>query len=189
MATSFLPRRNNDGAAKRARDGDALSLLDEADAHGWSSAVSERGLALRRRWAPASHSLPQGSGWVAAPTATAKEYCYRREEAAAPVLITAGAAAEEAAMADPFCLAWFCIPDLSTFDAPPLGASLLDVTEPLLPPRPIILEARNDNVVVAADEHGCSREEAATPDAVGTETAAEETAVVDPLLSYLCLTL
>jgi hypothetical protein len=85
-------------------------------------------------------------------------------------------------MADPFCLAWFCIPDLFAFDAPPLGASLLDVTEPLLPPRPIILEAQNDDAA-AAVENDCSREEAATPDAVGTEATAEETVVVDPLLS------
>jgi hypothetical protein len=188
MAAAFLPRRNDDGAAKRARDGDALSLLDEADARGWSSAVSDRGPALRRRRGPASHTLPRGCGWVAttAAAATAEESGCRREEAAAPDPIGASAATEET---DPFCLAWFCIPGMSAFDAPPLGASLLDVTEPLLPPRPIILEARNDNVVAAADEHGCSREEAATPDAVGTETAAEETAVVDPLLSYLCLTL
>jgi len=43
-----------DRVAKRARDQD---LREEADARGWSSAISERGLALRRRSRPAPSSL------------------------------------------------------------------------------------------------------------------------------------
>jgi hypothetical protein len=57
MAAAFLPCRNDDSVVKRARDRDALSLLDEADARGWSSTVSERGLTLRRRWGPAPTPL------------------------------------------------------------------------------------------------------------------------------------
>jgi hypothetical protein len=99
------------------------------------------GVGARTHTAPSmrlgSHSPPRGCGWVAA---TAEEYGCHCEEAATLVPIGAGAAVEEAVMAGPFCLAWFCIPDLSAFDAPPLGASLLDVTEPLLPPRAVILE-------------------------------------------------
>jgi hypothetical protein len=178
-----LPGRNDDGAAKRARDGDLLTLIEEADARGWSSAVLERSLALRRRRSPASSSPPRGCGWVAAAAPAAEEYGCRLEEPATPNSIGAAAAAEEV---DPLCVAWFCIPDLSAIDPPPLQPNAFATTDGGI----IFLESRNDDrAVAAADEHGCSLEEAATPDAVGAEAADEETATVDPYLSYVCLTL
>jgi hypothetical protein len=189
MTTPFLPGlitlpgRNDDGAAKRARDGDLLTLIEEADARGWSSAVSERSLALRRRRSPASSSPPRGCGWVAAAAPAAEEYGCRLEEPATPYSIVAAAAAEEV---DPFCVAWFCIPDLSAIDPPPLQPNAFATTDGGI----IFLESRNDDrATAAADEHGCSLEEAATPDAVGAEAADEERATVDPYLSYVCLTL
>jgi hypothetical protein len=89
---------------------------------------------------PPPPTLPlEGCGWVAA-TTTAQEYDCRCEEVAPPDPIGAGAIDKEAAIVDPFCLDWFCIPDLPTFDALPMGSSLLDVTEPLLFPRGVILD-------------------------------------------------
>jgi hypothetical protein len=53
-----LPSRNDNNAVKRARDGDVLSWLEEADAREWSSMMSQRSLTLHRRWGPASNSPP-----------------------------------------------------------------------------------------------------------------------------------
>ncbi|GJM87677.1 hypothetical protein PR202_ga03655 [Eleusine coracana subsp. coracana] len=188
MATAFLLAGSavvldDGGAAKRARDDDVLALLEEADARGWSSAVSERSLALRRRRGTTSSSFPRGCGWV---TATGDELGCRREEAATSDAVGAGAPVEE--------VAYFCNLDLAAFD-PPLMAT------PPLPPSAfatdldggiIISGARIEGCIAAdtADEHGCPLEEAATPDAVGSgPSAADETAMVDPYLSYFCLTL
>jgi hypothetical protein len=63
-----LPGRNDDGATKRAHDEDLLTLIDEADARGWSSVVSHRSLMLRHWWALAlglrlgRHCLPRSRG-------------------------------------------------------------------------------------------------------------------------------
>ncbi|TVU51504.1 hypothetical protein EJB05_02936, partial [Eragrostis curvula] len=66
-----------------------IIILPAVDAHGWSSAVLERGLALRRRRGPASCPR-RGCGWVvcavnpaAAATGAAKHGC-PREEGATP---------------------------------------------------------------------------------------------------------
>jgi hypothetical protein len=136
---------------------------------------------LRR--SPASSSPPRGCGSVAAAAPAAEEYSCRLEEPATPDSIGAAAAAEEV---DPFCVAWFCIPDLSAIDPPPQQPNAFATTDGGI----IFLESRNDDrATAAADEHGCSLEEAATSDAVGVSAAAEGTVMVDPYLSYLCLTL
>ncbi|TVT97473.1 hypothetical protein EJB05_57277, partial [Eragrostis curvula] len=76
--------RRRDRVAKRARDG-GVAMREEADARGWSSAVLERSLALRRRRGPASCSR-RGCGWVVgadpAAAAEADEHGCPREVAA-----------------------------------------------------------------------------------------------------------
>ncbi|RLN23029.1 uncharacterized protein C2845_PM07G06970 [Panicum miliaceum] len=88
------------GRAKRGRDG-GTARREEADAaRGWSSAVAERGLALRRRGGSASCARPRGGLVVGG------------EEAAAPgAALGAGAKAAAAAakpMVDPG-VAFFCL--------------------------------------------------------------------------------
>ncbi|PUZ57225.1 hypothetical protein GQ55_5G412400 [Panicum hallii var. hallii] len=95
-----LARRRGRDAAKRGRDG-GTARREEADAaRGWSSAVAERGLALRRRGGSASCSRPRGGLVVGG------------EEAAAPgAALGAGAKAAAAAakpMVDPG-VAFFCL--------------------------------------------------------------------------------
>uniref|UniRef100_A0A0E0JZZ4 Secreted protein n=1 Tax=Oryza punctata TaxID=4537 RepID=A0A0E0JZZ4_ORYPU len=74
------------GAAKRARD-HLLPRSEEhdadADARGWSSAVMERSLALRRRRGCASSSCCSSSFRRAATVVVVQEQGFRREEAAA----------------------------------------------------------------------------------------------------------
>jgi len=90
-------------------DGDLLVLLEEADARGWSSSMSERSLALRRHRGSASRSSSRlGCGCVASSAAaTAEQHGCRHEEAA---VVGAGAAAEEKVMADD-----------PTFEPPPMA--------------------------------------------------------------------
>ncbi|TVU46333.1 hypothetical protein EJB05_05859, partial [Eragrostis curvula] len=57
-----LARRRDRVAKKRARDADRT--WREADARGWSSAIVERSLALRRRRGSASISPRHRCGWV-----------------------------------------------------------------------------------------------------------------------------
>ncbi|TVU50630.1 hypothetical protein EJB05_02008, partial [Eragrostis curvula] len=97
--------RRRDRVAKRARDG-GVALHEEADARGWSSAVLERSLALRRRRGPASGPR-RGRGWVVgaadpAAAAEADKHGCPREEAATPGpgALDGGAAAEETATED-----------------------------------------------------------------------------------------
>ncbi|GJN31641.1 hypothetical protein PR202_gn00064 [Eleusine coracana subsp. coracana] len=75
--------------AKRARD-EGPPLLEEGDACGWSSAVMERGLTLRRRRGPASCSR-RGCGWVvgaASAAAEADEHnCYGKESTTSVALV------------------------------------------------------------------------------------------------------
>ncbi|TVU46480.1 hypothetical protein EJB05_06020, partial [Eragrostis curvula] len=91
--------RRRDRVAKRARDG-GVAMREEADARGWSSAVLERSLALRRRRGPASCSR-RGCGWVVgadpAAAAEADEHGCPREVAATQGsgALVGGAAAEE----------------------------------------------------------------------------------------------
>lgn len=75
--------------AKRARDEDALVPREEADACGWSSAVPERSLSLRRRRGPASSSS-RGSTIVV----VEEEHGCSREEAALDVAGAEGEAEE-----------------------------------------------------------------------------------------------
>lgn len=84
--------RRRHRVAKRARDGD-LPLLEEHDACGWSSAVLERCLALRRRRGPATCSS-RGCGWVvdtasaASTTAEADEHdCCGEESTSSAVRV------------------------------------------------------------------------------------------------------
>jgi hypothetical protein len=69
-------------------------------------------------------------------------------------------------MVDPLCFGFFLCRDLDVFHPPLVGASLLQVTDPLLPPGGItILEAGSyDHAAATTNEHDCSLEEAATPD-------------------------
>ncbi|GJM87678.1 hypothetical protein PR202_ga03656 [Eleusine coracana subsp. coracana] len=170
MATAFRPgvvvflARDDGGAAKRARDDDVVALLEEADARGWSSAVSERNLALRRRRGTTSSFSPRGCGWV---TATAEDHGCRREEAATPDAVGAGAAVEEKAMADPCFVAYRSERDLPEFDPTPMATPLL----PLCVFIADIWKARKDDRVAKrdrdedllalgeeADASGCSSE-------------------------------
>ncbi|TVU46331.1 hypothetical protein EJB05_05857, partial [Eragrostis curvula] len=80
-----LARRRDSGAKKRARDVDRASR-EEADACGWSSAVLERSLALRRRRGSSSISPRHRCGWVVGAAAAAvEEQACLHEEAAARV--------------------------------------------------------------------------------------------------------
>ncbi|GJM87673.1 hypothetical protein PR202_ga03651 [Eleusine coracana subsp. coracana] len=150
MATAFRPgvvvllARDDGGAAKRGRDDDVLALLEEADARGWSSAVLERSLALRRRRGTASSSFPRRCGWV---TATAEDHGCRREEEATPDAVGAGAAVEEKAMADPCFVAYRSERDLPEFDPTPMATPLL----PLCVFIADIWKARKDDRVAKRD--------------------------------------
>ncbi|OEL33766.1 hypothetical protein BAE44_0005216 [Dichanthelium oligosanthes] len=100
-------RRDRDGdAAKRARDGGLARREEEADAtRGWSSAVEERGLALRRRGGSASCSHPRGGLIIG-------EGARRREEATASGALGAGAGAAVVAAEEPLvdpAVAFFCL--------------------------------------------------------------------------------
>ncbi|KAJ1283377.1 hypothetical protein BS78_03G124000 [Paspalum vaginatum] len=91
------------------RDGGLAPRREEADAdaaRGWSSAVVERGLALRRRGGSAAPcSRPRG-GLVCTEGAAARpERCFRREEAAASGVL--GVGVEEPGV-DPG-VAFFCL--------------------------------------------------------------------------------
>ena len=102
-----LASRRDSVAANRGCGG-ALERREEADvARGWSSAVVERGLALRRRGGSASFCRPRG-GLVGTAAATAtKERRGRREEAGASCALGVGAEAEEPVV-DPG-VAFFCL--------------------------------------------------------------------------------
>uniref|UniRef100_A0A0E0CKP9 Secreted protein n=1 Tax=Oryza meridionalis TaxID=40149 RepID=A0A0E0CKP9_9ORYZ len=75
------------GAAKRARDGHLLPRSEEhdadADACGWSSAVMERNLALRRRRGGASSPCCSSSFRPAATVAVVQEQGFPTSAAAA----------------------------------------------------------------------------------------------------------
>lgn len=109
-----LASRRDSVAAKRGRGGALEELREEADAaRGWSSAVAERGLALRRRGGgSASFCRPRGGlvDTTAGATAT-EERRGRRQEAddASCALIRVGAEAEEPEpVVDPG-VAFFCL--------------------------------------------------------------------------------
>ena len=57
--TLTMPDQLSHAGKKRSADED-LVLADESEARGWSSAVSDRRLALRRRRGPASSSCRRG---------------------------------------------------------------------------------------------------------------------------------
>ena len=74
--------KRRDRVAKRARDAD--SLREEADARGWSSALPERSLVLRRRRrgsAPSSFSCGGVGGTTVVPAVPKEEQSSSREVA------------------------------------------------------------------------------------------------------------
>ncbi|RLN40934.1 hypothetical protein C2845_PM01G36350 [Panicum miliaceum] len=99
-----LARRRGRAAANR---GPAQREIEDDAARGWSSAVRERGLALRRRGGSAA-SCSRRRGLV---RAAGEERGCRSEEAAAPGAVVIGAEAAAVAKApvafDP--MAFFCV--------------------------------------------------------------------------------
>ena len=150
----------------------------------------ERSLALRRRrgTASGSGSPTPGCGWVAA-AAGADELGCRCEEPATADVVEAGSTAEETEMFDPSCFSCFGYIDLARFVTDldlvrfvtdlDSGAFLTDPDSGV-----IILEALDDDRVTddTAHDQGCRLEEAATPDAVGSDPADDEE--TDPYSSF-----
>ncbi|KAF8661891.1 hypothetical protein HU200_056851 [Digitaria exilis] len=100
-AVEDLARRRDRGAGKRG-----LARREEADpARGWSSAVAERGLALRRRGGGSASCSSRPSGGL-----VVEEGTRRREEvaAASAALGVGGAACSEEPLVDPG-VAFFCL--------------------------------------------------------------------------------
>ena len=101
MAGHGAPLLRGAGLARREIEDDA--------ARGWSSAVEERGLALRRRGGPAAASCARRRGGMIR-TAGEERGCHN-DEAAVPVALGIGAEAAAVAKApvtfDP--MAFFCV--------------------------------------------------------------------------------